>query len=91
MANGCPLGGPCGRVENNSAVGTKVKWQDETGSGFKEHYPGPGQAIGGWLHDQIDVDFYLVPGRCTATVFGTGIGEHPVGTRTQPGGRNGTW
>jgi hypothetical protein len=86
----CRFPGPCGRVVNNSNEGTRVRWYVDATRNWHVHYLGPRRGIGGYWNDRIDVDDYLVPARCTATVDGTGPGVHPR-RAVYSGGRAGTW
>jgi hypothetical protein len=80
-ASGCTTP-PCGRVVNNTNVNVQVQI---TPSDIRNLGRG---GIGGW--PGVDVDFYRIQPRCSATVVARGLGSHPAGPVIRSGGST-TW
>ena len=64
-ASGCTVP-PCGALTNHSSTGIAVKWSDDD-STWNYATVSPGTTKGGWYNDGIDVDYFNVPPRCSAS------------------------
>ncbi|ACU37916.1 hypothetical protein [Actinosynnema mirum] len=65
---GCLLP-PCGAVENRTPTRITVRWADY-GNGWSYGAVPPWGRMGGWWHDRIDVDYFLIAPGCRATTSG---------------------
>lgn len=63
-ASGCTVP-PCGALTNQTQTNIGVKWTDDDGQTWQYAVVHPGETVGGFFHDRIDVDFWYIPAGCT--------------------------
>lgn len=59
-ASGCSIP-PCGALTNQTTTNIGVKWTDDDGVTWQYAVVTPGQTVGGFFNDGIDVDFWYIP------------------------------
>ncbi len=64
-ASGCRVP-PCGALTNHSNTSIRVKWTDND-KDWKYAYVAPGNTKGGWWNDGLDIDYFYIPSKCSAT------------------------
>jgi len=87
-ASGCSIP-PCGALSNHSITSIKVRWKNnDNDKKWKYDNVAPGMTKGGYGNDRLDIDYFYIPKKCSATGKVERSGLPDIDSRTWYSGWN---